>query len=415
MSQTTIVDADTAAARSSAPRQSIGALLILSALMGFGSISTDVYLPALPAMAASLGAANGIMEFTITAYLLGFSVGQLMWGPIGDRHGRRIPVAVGIALFAIGSAGCALSGTAGEMIGWRVVQAVGACSGVVLARAMVRDLYAGDRAARMMSILMTVMAVAPLIGPSLGGQILTVASWHAIFWTLVGIGILTMMSLLALPETLSPERRNREPLVGAVLNYVHLLRQPRLMGFVAAGAFFYGAMFAYIAGSPFAYVVYHHVRAQLYGVLFGAGIVGIMAANMLNARLVLKFGSIALLRGGATGAALASTALAIFAWTGWGGLWGLAVPLFVFVAMAGFIVANSFAGALADYPENAGAVSALVGAMQYGTGILGSAMVGAFADGTPWTMAWVIALLSIGSAVCAWRFVSPAHTRSTEQ
>jgi DHA1 family bicyclomycin/chloramphenicol resistance-like MFS transporter len=406
----TVEDVETmgagATVRAEAAGHGLRVLAILSALMGFASISTDLYLPAMPMMARALSSNSGTMELTISGYLIGFSLGQLLWGPIGDRYGRRMPVVVGLVLFAIGSAGCALSGTAAVMIGWRVVQAVGACAGVVLARAMVRDLYAGNRAAQMMSTLMTVMAIAPLVGPLVGGQILALSSWQAIFWTLVGVGILTLAAMFALPETLAPERRNREPLGRAMANYLHLLREPKLMGYAGAGAFFYGGMYAYIAGTPFAYIDYHHLRPQLYGLLFGAGIVGIMATNLLNARLVMKLGSVTLMRFGTTGAALAALILAADARTGWGGLWGLALPLFAFVGLTGFIVANSIAGALASFPERAGAVSALVGSLQYGTGILGSAMVGAFADGTPWTMGWVIATMGVGSALCAWLLVS---------
>jgi multidrug resistance protein len=197
-----------APARAEEARRGVRVLAILSALMGFASISTDLYLPAMPAMAKSLSANSGAMELTISGYLIGFSLGQLLWGPIGDRYGRRMPIVVGIILFAIGSAGCALSGSAAAMIGWRIVQAVGACAGVVLARAMVRDLYAGNRAAQMMSTLMTVMAIAPLVGPFLGGQILALSSWQAIFWTLVGFGVLTLAAMFALAGALAsfPER-----------------------------------------------------------------------------------------------------------------------------------------------------------------------------------------------------------------
>ncbi len=140
---------------------SLRVLLVLSTLLGFASISTDLYLPALPTMAAGLRADAGMVELTIAGYLAGLGAGQLLWGPIGDRYGRRGPVAAGIVLFVIGSAGCAVSASVWQMIGWRLVQAAGACSGVVLARAMVRDLYPRDRAAQMLSTLMTVMAVAP--------------------------------------------------------------------------------------------------------------------------------------------------------------------------------------------------------------------------------------------------------------
>ncbi len=384
-------------------------LAILSALMGFGSISTDLYLPAMPAMGPDLAAGTGVMEWTVSGYLIGFSLGQLLWGPIGDRLGRRLPVAIGLVLFVIGSAGCALSGSAGVMIGWRIVQAVGACASVVLARAMVRDLYQGGRAAQMMSTLLTVMAIAPLVGPMLGGQILVLAGWRAIFWTLVGVGLLTLAALATLPETLPPARRNRESLGRALLRYVNLLGRRRLLGYAGAGGFLYGGIFAYVAGSPFAFITYHHVPARLYGLLFGAGIVGIMAANFLNARLVLRLGTDRLLTAASAAAAAAGVLAAVAAYSGWGGLWGLVVPLFVFISTSGFIIANSIMGALAGFPERAGAVSALVGAMQYGSGFIGSALVGAFADGTPWPMGWVIALAGVGSLACAWVLV-PARS-----
>ena len=376
--------------------------MVLSTLLAFASISTDLYLPALPTMAAALHADAGTVELTIASYLVGFSVGQLLWGPIGDRYGRRGPVAIGLVLFVIGSAGCALSASAWQMIGWRVVQAVGACAGVVLARAMVRDLYPRDRAAQMLSTLMTVMAIAPLLGPIVGGQILALAGWRAIFWTLVGVGLLTLAALFALPETLPRERRNAETLPRAFAGYGELLRERALLGYVGAGGFLYGGIFAYVAGTPFAYISVHHVSPQRYGVLFAIGIVGIMATNLINARVVAGVGGDRLLRAGTIAAALAGAVLAVTAWTGWGGLAGLIVPLFVFVSMTGFIVANSIVGALATSSRRAGAVSALVGAVQYGSGMIGSALVGAFADGTPWPMGWVIALAGSGSAVCAW-------------
>lgn len=377
-------------------------LLVLSTLLGFASISTDLYLPALPAMAAALRADPGTVELTIAGYLAGFGTGQLLWGPVGDRYGRRGPVAAGLVLFVIGSAGCAVSASVWQMIGWRLVQAAGACSGVVLARAMVRDLYPRDRAAQMLSTLMTVMAVAPLMGPVIGGQILVLAGWRAIFWTLVGIGLATLLALFTLPETLPPEARNAEPLGRASARYGELVRHRAMLGYAGATGFFYAGTFAYVAGTPFAYIAVHHVPPQLYGALFALGIVGIMAANLVNARLVVRLGSDRLLRVGTAVAAVAGVASAMTAWTGWGGLAGLVGPLFVFVSATGFIVANSVVGAFALAPQRAGAVSALVGAIQYGSGMAGSALVGAFADGTPAPMGWVIALGGIGSAACAW-------------
>lgn len=372
-------------------------LAVLSALMGFASISTDLYLPAMPTMAGDLRADAGSMELTVSGFLIGFSLGQLLWGPLGDRYGRRLPVAAGLLLFIVGSAGCAMSGTSTEMICWRVVQAVGACSGVVLSRAMVRDLYEGSRAAQMLSTLITVMAVAPLLGPIVGGQVLVFAGWRAIFWLLVVVGVATLAALFTIPETLPIERRRKDSILSALRGYGSLVVDRRLIGFAAVGGFFYAGIYAYIAGTPFAFIDYYHVAPQLYGVLFALGIVGIMLANVFNAGFVTRFGSRGLLQFGAGGAALCGVVLAITGYTGWGGLAGLAIPLFVFVSWSGLIVANSIGGAMQDFPERAGSVSALVGALHYGSGIVGSAAVSTFADGTPIPLAIVIAVAGIGS------------------
>jgi DHA1 family bicyclomycin/chloramphenicol resistance-like MFS transporter len=375
-------------------------LAILSTLMGFASISTDLFLPAIPAMATALRADAGTIELTISSYLIGFSLGQLLWGPISDRYGRRRPIAAGLVLFIIGSTGCALSVSAYALIGWRIVQAVGACASVVLARAMVRDLYSGTRAAQMMSTLIAVMAIAPLSGPIIGGEILAFAGWRAIFYTLVGIGLLTLASLFTLDETLPVARRSTAPLTRALTEYGQLLCHRRLLAYAGAGGFFYGGTFGYIAASPFAYITVYHVAPQLYGFLFGAGIVGIMATSTINGRLLAHFGSDRLLLWGAGVAALAAVTLAVTSRTGWGGLIGLAAPMFVFVASTGFIAANATAGALSSFPQRAGAVSALFGAIQYGGGIVGSALVGAFADGTAWPMGLVVAIGGLGTLLC---------------
>ena len=383
-----------------AARRPLRIMAVLATLMAFGSISTDLYLPAMPEMARDLGARAGELEFTISGYLVGFSVGQLLWGAVSDRIGRRWPVAIGIVLFIIGSAGCALSSSASAVIAWRVMQAVGACAGVVLSRAMVRDLFERDRAAQMLSTLIVIMAVAPLIGPLLGGQVLAVASWHWIFWLLVAIGAVTLAALFTIPETLPSARRDPDAVRHALRRYGELLRDRRILASAGIGGFFYAGAFAYIAGTPFAYISYYDVPAGHYGLLFGAAVLGIMAVNMLNSRAVPRFGSDRLLRWGAIFAAVVGCVAAVAGWTGWGGLAGLAAPLLVFMALNGLIVANSLAGALAAWPERAGAASALVGSIQYGSGIIGSALVGMLADGTPWPLGLTVALAGCGSFAC---------------
>lgn len=371
-------------------------LAVLSLLMGFASISTDLYLPAMPVMSRALNADTGMLEWTISGYLIGFSSGQLLWGPLSDRYGRRLAVGSGLILFVIGSAGCALANDALTMIGWRIVQALGACASVALSRAMVRDLYQGPRAAQMLSTLITVMAIMPLVGPLVGAQIVTLFGWRAIFWLLVAVGLVTLGALYTIPETLPAHNRNSEPLGRALLRYAELLKNRRLLGYLGAGGFLYAGMFAYVAGTPLVYITYYQFPARLYGFLFGLGVIGIMLANIVNRRLVVRFGYDRVLLFG-TGAAMVSGIWAGFsAANGWGGLWGLVSPLFLFASSTGFIVANSITGALADFPHRAGAVSALTGAVQYGSGIFGSGLVGLWADGTPRPLGLVVAMSGLG-------------------
>lgn len=381
-------------------RQPLRVMAILSTLMAFASISTDLYLPALPRMAQALHAKTGQVEWTISGYLVGFSLGQLLWGPISDRYGRRLPVAMGLLLFCLGSAGCALSSSVWAMIAWRALQAVGACAGVVLARAMVRDLFPQDKAAQMLSLLITIMAIAPLIGPLAGGQILILGSWRVIFWLLVAIGLITLATLFTIPETLPAERRAQMPLGQVFAGYAALLRDPHVLAYAGIGGFFYLGIYAYIAGTPFAYIDYYHVAPNHYGWLFGAGIVGIMGANMVNAALGERFGSRRLMGFGAAMAAFSGMLTAITALTGWGGLTGLVLPLLLYCTAAGLIIANSIVGALSRHPDRAGSASALVGAAHYGSGIAGSGLVGMLANGTPAPLGLVMALGGVGSLLC---------------
>lgn len=369
--------------------------------MGFGSISTDLYLPAMPAMARALNAGSGGIEHTISGYLLGFSLGQLFWGPLSDRIGRKLPIALGLMLFILGSSGCGLSQSAWSIIIWRMVQALGASAGVVLARAIVRDMYEGPRAAQMLSTLYAVMAIAPLIGPLVGAQISALAGWRAIFWTLSCIGVTTLCLLALLPETLPAHRRRSIPLWRFAIRYGELVRQADILRYIGIGAFFYAGSYAYIAGSAFAYISYHHVSPTAYALIFGSGIVGVIVSNIVNIRMLRRLDPVTILFLGSAASALFGCWAAVTAYLDWGGVAALVLPLFLYLSTNGLIVSNSIAGALANHPEEAGAVSALVGGLQYGCGLIGAGFVGYFVDGTPFPMAGVIAGCGIGSLLCA--------------
>lgn len=379
-------------------------ILILSGLMAFASLSTDIYLPAMPVMAAEL---QGDAELTITGFLIGFAVAQLIWGPIGDRLGRRTPLFIGMVLFIIGSVECALSVSIDQIIFWRVFQALGACTGPMLARAMVRDLFARTRAAQMLSTLTIVMAIAPIIGPLLGGQLISVTSWHAIFWLLAGIGLLMLLALRWLPETLPPERRQQGSPLKAFHHYGQLLRNRIFIRYTLSLTCYYVAAYAFITGSPDVYIRYFGVEPQHYGWLFAVNILGLMTMSLVNRRLVQRYALGDLLKVALVVASLAMVAMAFSVKLHHGGLVGIALCVFLFFSMNGVIAATSTAAALDEAGEFAGSASAFIGALQYGSGIVSSLLLAGLHDGTPWTMTWIMGAFTLVSLLLAWTPSAP--------
>ena len=370
-------------------------VLILSALMAITSLSTDIYLPAMPVMASDL---QGDAELTITGFLIGFCIAQLVWGPVSDHFGRRLPLFIGMVLFIAGSVGCALSTDIVQIVFWRVFQALGACTGPMLARAMIRDLFSRTRAAQMLSTLMIIMAVAPIAGPLIGGQMIKVTSWHTIFWLLAIIGVLMLVSLFWLEETLPAEKRVKASLSGAFANYAILLRNASFMRFTLCLTFYYVAAYAFITGSPFVYIRYFGVDPQHYGWLFAVNIIGLMAVSVVNRRLVHRYPLESLLRFAVFAATLAAVILAAATGFGFGGIGLIVVAVFVFFSMNGIIAATSTACALDAVPNVAGSASALMGSLQYGSGIISSLLLALLSDGTPWTMGWIMAVFTLASA-----------------
>lgn len=367
---------------------------ILGALMAFTSLSTDIYLPAMPAMSTEL---NGNAELTITGFLIGFTFAQLIWGPISDSIGRKIPLFIGMLVFAVGAAGCAMSHSIGQIVLWRVVQAFGACTGPMLARAMIRDLYSRTRGAQMLSTLMIIMAIAPIIGPLLGGQIIRVSSWHSIFWLLTVIGLLMFISLFRLPETLSMERRLPASIGKTFVNYWYLMKHKVFMRYTLCVTFYYVAAYAFIAGSPKIYISYFGIDPQHYGWLFAVNIVGVMGISFLNRSLVIHRSLHRLLNVATTISLIAVVTLTVFVRADWGGIYIIVGMVFIFFSMNGIIAASATAAALDEVPQIAGSASALIGALQYGSGIVSSLLLAIFSNGTPWTMTWVMLIFTAAS------------------
>lgn len=384
--------------KSSVEKIKIGKIFmpVLASLMAFTSLSTDIYLPAMPTMEADL---RGSVELTITGFLIGFAFAQIIWGPISDRYGRKLPLILGVIIFIIGSVGCALSNSMVTIVFWRVIQAFGACTGPMIARAMVRDVYAKTEAARKLSGLMILMAVAPIIGPLLGGQILKFATWHYIFWLLAIIGLVMLVFVFFLPETMSQQNRSNKSIVHAFTNYKTLFSNKKFMQYTLCLTFFYIAAYAFIAGSPNVYIKYFGVPEEYYGWLFAINVVGLIGFSLLNRKFVKIYSLDSILRVATIISMISGISLMFMEMFNYGGLPVVVIGVFFFFSMNGFIAACTTAAALDGVPQIAGSASALLGSMQYGSGIISTLLLTLFGTGTPWTMSWIIALFATLAAL----------------
>lgn len=366
--------------------------ILLGILAAFGPLSIDTYLSGLPAIGREFRVDDAAAQLTLSMFFVGLALGQAVYGPIADRLGRRGPLLVGCALYAAAAVGCALAPSINALIAMRFVQAIGGCAGMVISRSVVRDLFDAHESARMYSFLMLVMGVAPILAPLLGGQLLVLFGWRAIFWMLTGFGLLCfLMVAVGLPETLPPERRAVAG-IGQVLRvYGGLLRDRHFIGYTLVGGLISAGMFAYISGSPFVFIDLYGVAPQNYGWIFGTNAFGIIAASQINRWLLARFRAETILRTALMVIMVSGVVLTVLAATGVGGLVGLLVPLFVCIAGYGFISPNATALAMAAYGRTAGSASALLGTLQFALGAAAGALVGVLANGTALPMAAVIA------------------------
>lgn len=375
-------------------------LLILGALTAFGPLAIDLYLPAFPALAQAFGTDVEHVQLSLATYFVGLALGQLAYGPVIDRFGRRGPLLFGIVLFCIASLGCALATSLEQLMVARFVQAVGGCVGMVASRTVVRDLCDPPTTAKVFSQLMLVMGLAPILAPAIGALLLEQAGWMSIFVLLSLFSAVCGVAVYRwLPETY-PAGLARVPLGRALPQYLRLLRDRTFMGHTFAGGFAMAGMFAYIAGSPFVFIDLYGVAPSHYGWLFGANAAGFILMAQVNARLIRLHGpQYWLLRWsalhGLAGLVLLGVALAHPAALVW-----LLPPLFGSIATLGGMVPNATACALAGQGENAGSASALLGSVQFGIAALASAAVGALHDGSAVPMAGVMAASAVVSLLC---------------
>ncbi len=351
-------------------------VLVLGALIALGPATIDMYLPALPTLGDDLAATPAQVQLTLTGTLVGLGLGQLVLGPVSDAVGRRLPVLVGTAVHVVASLLCIVAPNVAVLGGLRLVQGLAAAAASVVATAVVRDLYTGNPAAVVLSRLMLVLGVAPVLAPTVGGELLRHTDWRGVFGALALLGALLLaMAARALPETLPPSRRRTGGVVGTARAYRGLLRDRPYVGLVLVAGTAMAALFAYVSGSAFVLQEQHGLDEQQFGLVFGVGAVFLIAATQLNVRLLDHTGPAQVLTGGLVLGVLSAAGLVVIALTG-GGLLPLLAALWAVLASVGLVMPNAPALALARHGEAAGTAAALLGALQFGVGAVAAPLVG---------------------------------------
>ena len=368
--------------------------ILLAALSAIGPLTTDMYLPSLPDIARLLGASTAQTQLTISSYLVGFAVGQIFYGPLADRHGRK-PVLLGaMALYCAASLACALSTSIEMLIAARALQALGGAGGIVLARAIVRDLYSGTRAGRELSLIGAVMALAPVLAPLIGGVLQTTLGWRSVFFTLVGAGLAGAAIVWPLmPETLSQRAAHPVTPASMLKSYRVVARNPAYLAYLGIASTSFAGLFAWISGSSFVLQYLYGLTPFQFGVAFAVGSAGYMAGTTLAARLVMRHELDRTLGYGAAAMAGGGIAMVIAVALGLMSAAALVLPMALYLAGLGMVLPQAIAGAMTPFPERAGAASALLGFVQQSTAALCGALVGALLGSTAWPLAGTIAAM----------------------
>jgi DHA1 family bicyclomycin/chloramphenicol resistance-like MFS transporter len=400
------------------PRASSPAVtVLLAALVALGPVSTDLYLPSLPGLARAFGTDVAEVQLTLSVFLVGLAGGQLVYGPLSDRFGRRPVLLAGLIIYTAASVACALAPSMNVLIAGRFLQAIGACAGPVLGRAIVRDVHGREEAARILSYMAAAMALAPAIGPILGGFLEVWFGWQANFVALTVYGAAGLISTFALlPETNSHKDPTATRPMSLLTNYGALLRHRVYLGYALCVAFGYGGIFSFISGSSFVLVDTIGLPPDQYGFCFAAIVVGYMAGTITGGRITRRHGIDRMVTLGGAIALCGGVVLALSGWlgpslglaSGPAGAAAIVLPMMVFMAGVGFVMPNSMAGAIGPFPQMAGAASALLGFLQMSFGAVVGIAVGHLHDGTARPMTAAIALAGAAVVVTHRWLVRPA-------
>ncbi|MEC7814633.1 MAG: multidrug effflux MFS transporter [Pseudomonadota bacterium] len=379
---------------------SVWTTILLAAAVALGPIAIDMYLPALPQIGRDFGAGADQVQLTLSIYLAGFAVAQLICGPLADRFGRKPIMIGGFVLFAAASLGCAFASSIESLQAYRFLQALGGSAGPVLGRAVVRDIYKPRDAARVLALLASIMALAPAIAPTLGGFMTAALDWPSIFIAM-GAYSLVMVVVIAvgIPEPLNPE--HRQPLRPCVLlaNYRKIATDVSFLGYTFTNAAVYGGLFAFLSGSAFVLIDFFEVPAAHYGFYFATSVAGYILGNLISMRLGRRLLPDQTLGLGLITATASGVAMAALAWAEVYNVWAVMAPQAVFMVGAGLLLPQTMAGALANFPTMAGSASALFGFLQMAVAGLAGVLVGQLHDGTSLVMSLTIAGFAIAALV----------------
>jgi DHA1 family bicyclomycin/chloramphenicol resistance-like MFS transporter len=379
-----------------------GAALILGLLSAIGPFAIDMYLPALPTIREALRTDVDTAQMSLMAFFAAVGVGQLVYGPVSDMLGRKPPIYFGLVVFALGSIGCALASDIHMLIAFRFVQGLGACAGMVIPRAIVRDMHTGHDAARLMSLLMLVFSVSPILAPLTGSLVIRLTSWRGIFWTVAGAAVLGLvLAATALRETRPREARVDSNLRAALSAYGTLLRDRHYLGLVFICSFGVASFFAYLANSSFVLIDHYGLSPTLYGLAFSVNAVSFIGAAQFTGKLGARYGLARLVRTAVVGYSAVMVALLLLNVAGVDNLGVMMALLFVGYGFLGLVMPSSAVLALEDHGKIAGTASALLGTIQFATGACVIGVVGRFLDGTARPMLAGIAACSVIALVLA--------------